>query len=142
MEALETAAAEGDGVVAGAAGEGLDVGDGGGVGEVPRVRVSLPAPRSTEPLETRCEGDGVGAGAADQGLDVGDGAGVAGGGEGELVGAGAEVDRHGGGQRGAEGDGVGAGAAGDGLGVGDGGGVGAVAEGQRVVAGAEVDARR
>ena len=45
------------------------------------------------------------------------GAGVAGGGEGELVGAGAEIDGHGGGQRGAEGDGVGAGAAGDGLGT-------------------------
>ena len=37
--------------------------------------------------------------------------------EGELVGAGAEIDGHGGGQRGAEGDGVGAGAAGDGLGT-------------------------
>ena len=37
---------EGDGVVAGAAGDGLDVGDGGGVGAVPRVRVSVPAPRS------------------------------------------------------------------------------------------------
>ena len=57
----------------------------------------------------------------------------------ELVGAGAEIDRHGGGQRGAERDGVGAGAAGDGLDIGDGGGVGEVAEGQRVVAGAQVD---
>ena len=33
---------------------------------------------------------------------------------------GAEVDGHAGGERGAQGDGVGAGAAGDGLGVGDG----------------------
>ena len=42
----------------------------------------------------------------------------------------------------AECDGVGAGAAGDGLDVGDGGGVGEVAEGQRVVAGAEIDGGR
>ena len=61
-------------------------------------------------------------------------------GEGELVGAGAEIDRHGGGEGGSgEGDGVVGGAAGDGLGVGDGGGVGEVAEGQRVAAGGEID---
>ena len=59
---------------------------------------------------------------------------------GSAVGAGAEIDLHGGGQRGAQRDGVVAGAAGDGLGVRDGGGVGEVAEGQRVAAGAEVDA--
>ena len=51
-----------------------------------KVRVSVPAPRSTEPLVSGGgEGDGVGAGAADQGVDVADGAGVAAGGEGELV---------------------------------------------------------
>ena len=85
-----------------------------------RVSLSVPAPRSTDPLVSGGEGDDVGAGAADEGLDVADGAGVGGFAKGELVGAGAEVDRHAGGQRGAEGDGVGAGAAGDGLGVGDG----------------------
>ena len=63
--------------------------------KLPRVRVSVPAPRSMEPLVRAVASViGVGAGAADQGLDVGDGAGVGDGGEGELVGAGAEVDRH------------------------------------------------
>ena len=68
------------------------------------------------------ERDGVVGGTAEQGLDVGDGCGVGEGAEGELVGAGAEIDGGVGGD-GGEGDGVATGAAGDGLDVGDGGGV-------------------
>ena len=85
--------AERDGVGAGAAGEGLDVGDGGRVGALPRVSVSVPAPRSIDAGgDGGAQGDGVGAGAAGDGLDVGDRAGVGDVGEGQLVGAGAEID--------------------------------------------------
>ncbi len=41
---------EGDGVVAGAAGERLDVGTVRVLAKLPRVRLSLPAPRSIVPL--------------------------------------------------------------------------------------------
>ena len=65
--------AERDRVGTGAAGDGLDVGDGGGVGEVAERELSVPAPRSMVPPVTwRGERDGVGAGAAGEGLDVGD----------------------------------------------------------------------
>ena len=68
------------------------------------VSVSLPAPRSMRAVgDGGGEGDGVVACAADQGADVADGAGVAAGGERQLVGAGAEIDGHGGGQRGGRG---------------------------------------
>ena len=54
----------------------------------------MPAPRSMLPLAMRgAERDGVGAGAAGDGLGVVDRAGVGDIGQGELVGAGAEVDR-------------------------------------------------
>ena len=87
----------------------------------PRVMVSAPVP----PMMV---------------CDVLDRAGVGDIGQGELVGAGAEVDRLAVGERSAEGDGVGAGAAGDASRrwqtV---SGVGEVAEGEAVAAGAEVD---
>ena len=44
------AVAERDGVGIGAAGDGLDVGDGGGVGEVAEGQLSVPAPRLMVPL--------------------------------------------------------------------------------------------
>ena len=51
--------------------------------KLPRVRLSLPAPRSIEPLLMRsAEGDGVGAGAADEGLGVADGRAVGASGQG------------------------------------------------------------
>ena len=71
--------------------------------KLPKVSVSLPAPRSMEALAAAAlEGDGVGAGAADDGLDVGGRDGVGAVGEGQLVAAGAEID-------GAAGEGGGAG---------------------------------
>ena len=112
----------------------------------PRVTVSAPVPPvmlsillrvavlvpSAQPSACRCrrrdrrtrrgeqaaEGDGVGEGPAGDGLDIGHGRGVGEGGEGQLVGAGAEVDR-GIGRRGTQGDGVGAAAAGERFDVGD-----------------------
>ena len=104
------------------------------------VRVSLPAPRSTDPLAMLVASVIVSTpDATDQGSDIADGARVGGGRQSELVGSGAEVDRHIGGQRRAERDGVVAGAAGDGIGVGNCRAVRAVGEGQRVAAATKVD---
>ena len=95
IEPLATAAREGDGVGAGAADDGLDVGDRDGVGAVcQRELVAAGAEVDGAAGDAGGEGDGVGAGAADEGLDVGDRAGVGGARQGQLVGAGAEVDRH------------------------------------------------
>ena len=108
--------------------------------KLPKVRLSLPAPRSMEALTAAAPRVMVSAPVPPISvvvfLTVPVLATLA---RVSLLAAGAEVDRHGGGQRAAQGDGVGAGAAGDGLGVGDGRGVGEGAEGQHVGAGAEVD---
>ena len=91
--AVASAVVERDGVGAGAAGDGLDVGDGGGVGEAAEgERVAAGAEVDRGVGDGGAEGDGVGAGAAGDGLDVGDGGGVGAVGEGEGVAAGAEVD--------------------------------------------------
>ena len=78
---------ERDGVVAGAAGDGLGVGDGGGVGEVAEGEgIAAGAEIDAGLGGAGTEGDGVRAGAADQRADVLDGAGVGDVGEGQLAG--------------------------------------------------------
>ncbi len=108
-----------------------------------RVRVSLPAPRSMEPLETAAPR--VMASVPEPPIRVLVLLTVAvlpPAASGQFVDAGAEIDRHGVGQRGDQRDGVVACAAGNGLGVGDRRGVGEVAEGESIVARAKIDGGR
>ena len=99
---------------AGAADDGLDIGDRCGVGEVAEgERVPAAAEVDAGIARDGIEGDRVGAGAADQRVDVADRAGVGEVAEGQLVGAGPRIHLHAVGQRGGQGDAVVAGPAGD-----------------------------
>ncbi len=107
---------------------------------LPSVSLLVPVPSTTRHGrgQRSIQRDGVAAGAANEALEVGDGGGICAVGEGQGVGAGAEIDGAVG-DGGGEGDGIGAGAADQCAGVADGAGVGGVCQGQRVAAGAEID---
>ena len=108
--------------------------------KLPRVRLSLPVPRSIEALLSAAPRVTVSLPVPPVMVSVlATVAAVGAVGESEGVAAGAEIDRAVG-DGGAEGDGVRAGAADQGLNVADGAGVAAGGQGELVGAGAEVDA--